>query len=348
MEELRQQDGKTRKKFVLGFTSIDKEVVVNVTNITTIVDALGKAPADWIGAEVGLLTEPTTMAGKPMRGLRLRVIDKPLGGKPGDAARHPHRSQHLRRHRLPRKQRPGRTSRVIPARTRSTLVRLPNEAVRAVPSFSRRSPSPIEGDSVADDLDEFEELPECEPAWQRLDRATAVRKRLLAAGYLPLPVNGKAPPIKGWSDIEATNTIIDRWAHEYADATNTGIITRTTPAIDIDVLDPAVADELQQLAERMIGTSAVRTGRAPKRALMFRTDKPFKKISTPVFVSPDGRTHQVEIMGWGQQIVVNGIHPDTHAPYTWRGAEPGPDLKSDALPLLSAEKASEFISAATQ
>ena len=86
MEELRQQDGKTRKKFVLGFTSIDKEVVLNVTNKTTIVDALGKTPADWIGAEVGLLTEPTTMAGKPMRGLRLRVLNKPLGGKPGDAA----------------------------------------------------------------------------------------------------------------------------------------------------------------------------------------------------------------------------------------------------------------------
>ena len=85
MEELRQQDGKTRKKFVLGFTTIDKEVVLNVTNKTTIVDALGKTPADWIGAEVGLLTEPTLMAGKPMRGLRLRVLNKPLGSKPGDA-----------------------------------------------------------------------------------------------------------------------------------------------------------------------------------------------------------------------------------------------------------------------
>jgi hypothetical protein len=86
MEELRQQDGKTRKKFVLGFTTIDKEVVLNVTNKTTIVDALGKAPADWIGAEIGLLTEPTMMAGKPMRGLRLRVLNKPLGSKPVDAA----------------------------------------------------------------------------------------------------------------------------------------------------------------------------------------------------------------------------------------------------------------------
>jgi hypothetical protein len=73
----------------------------------------------------------------------------------------------------------------------------------------------------------------------------------------------------------------------------------------------------------MIGLSAVRTGRAPKRALLFRTDVPFKKISTPIFFSPDGCTHKVEILGWGQHIVVHGIHPDTHAPYTWCGGEPG-------------------------
>jgi hypothetical protein len=212
----------------------------------------------------------------------------------------------------------------------------------------RCSPPLVEGGIVADDFDEFEELPECEPAWMRLDRATAVRKRLLAAGYIPLPVNGKAPPIAGWQDIQATNILIDKWAYEYTEATNTGILTRTAPAIDIDVLDPAVADELQQLAGRMIGISAVRTGNAPKRALLCRADASFSKISTPVFVSPDGCTHQVEVLSRGQQIVVHGIHPDTHAPYTWRDAEPGRDLKLGALPLLSAEKASEFITAAAQ
>jgi hypothetical protein len=195
---------------------------------------------------------------------------------------------------------------------------------------------------------EFEELPEREPAWLRLDRATAYRKRLLAAGYLPLPVNGKVPPIKGWPDIEATDVLIDRWANEYADATNTGIITHRTPAIDVDVLDPGVADEMQELAERMIGKSAVRTGRAPKRAMLFRADKPLSKISTPIFISPDGRTHKVEILGWGQQIVVHGTHPDTQAPYTWEHTEPGSDLKADELPLLTAEKANEFVTAAAQ
>jgi Bifunctional DNA primase/polymerase, N-terminal len=148
---------------------------------------------------------------------------------------------------------------------------------------------------MADDLDEFEELPEREPAWMLLGRSTACRKRLLAAGYQPIPVNGKAPPLAGWQDIEATNVLIDTWANEFNDATNTGILTRNIPAIDIDVLDPAVADELQQIAERMIGTSAVRIGQAPKRAMLFRADVPFDKISTPIYVSPDGRAHKVEV-----------------------------------------------------
>jgi hypothetical protein len=39
--------------------------------------------------------------------------------------------------------------------------------------------------------DEFEDLPKREPAWATLDRITAYRKALLAAGYWPVPVNGK-------------------------------------------------------------------------------------------------------------------------------------------------------------
>jgi hypothetical protein len=161
-----------------------------------------------------------------------------------------------------------------------------------------------------------------------------------------LSVNGKAPSIPGWQDIQATNPVIDSWADKYAGATNTGILTRAVPAVDIDVLDPAVADELQKIAEQIIGTSAVRIGQAPKRAMLFRTDAPFDKISTPIYTSPDGRKHKVEILCRGQQMVVRGIHPDTHAPYTWSGGEPGPELRRDALPLLHAEKAAEFIAAA--
>ena len=74
---LPQQGGGTRTKFILSFANVDKELVLNATNKNTLVDALGRNPADWIGAEVGLFTEPTVMAGKPTRGLRLRVLNKP-------------------------------------------------------------------------------------------------------------------------------------------------------------------------------------------------------------------------------------------------------------------------------
>lgn len=77
-EALQQQGGTTRNKFVLAFASLDKEMVLNATNKTNLVDALGRTPADWIGAEVGIYTDLTTFGGKPTKGLRLRVLNKPV------------------------------------------------------------------------------------------------------------------------------------------------------------------------------------------------------------------------------------------------------------------------------
>jgi len=76
-QALQQPGGGTKTKFILSFTTVDKEMVLNVTNKNALVDALGRNPADWIDAEVGLFTEPTVMAGKATRGLRLRVLNKP-------------------------------------------------------------------------------------------------------------------------------------------------------------------------------------------------------------------------------------------------------------------------------
>ncbi|MGO9046168.1 MAG: hypothetical protein ACLQFW_04665 [Xanthobacteraceae bacterium] len=84
-QALQQQGGGTKTKFILSFSTVDKEMVLNVTNKIVLVDALGPNPADWIGAEVGLFTEPTVMAGKATRGLRLRVLGKPPGAAPAPA-----------------------------------------------------------------------------------------------------------------------------------------------------------------------------------------------------------------------------------------------------------------------
>ena len=184
--------------------------------------------------------------------------------------------------------------------------------------------------------DDFEELPKHEPAWAALDRITRYRKQLLAAGYWVVPTNGKRPHLDDWVNIRATNAIVDTWAVTRADHLNTGILTRDTPFVDIDVTDEEVAEEIEALFESEIENSAVRIGLPPKRAIPFRTDTPFKKMATQ-FIAPSGLVHKVEILGDGQQIVVNGIHPDTALPYRWHGGEPGPTLRREDLPIITAE-----------
>src|SRR3954454_12851301 len=90
--------------------------------------------------------------------------------------------------------------------------------------------------------------------WQILDAATTQRKRLRQAGYLPLPTEGKKPPIAGWQNIVADEGDIDGWFHQYPMALNTGILTRTTPAVDIDVYDPDVAQAIEMALWDMMGT----------------------------------------------------------------------------------------------
>jgi hypothetical protein len=74
-ETMPQQGGKPgRAKFVIYFTTLDKPMVLNATNKNVLVEKLGKVPANWVDAEVGLYTENTQFGGKQVKGLRLRVL----------------------------------------------------------------------------------------------------------------------------------------------------------------------------------------------------------------------------------------------------------------------------------
>ena len=195
--------------------------------------------------------------------------------------------------------------------------------------------------------DAFEELPEIEPSWLRLQHATTLRKRLLAAGYMPLPCNGKAPPIAGWQDIVATGKLIDTWERRYPDATNTGVLTDISPAIDIDIMHPDAAAAVEALARNCFeehGYILARFGKAPKRAILLRTNEPFNKIAR-LFTAPDGSTQKIEILATGQQIVVAGIHPDTKRDYSWHGGEPGA-IKREELPYVREADMRSFVDAA--
>ena len=69
-----------------------------------------------------------------------------------------------------------------------------------------------------------------------------------------------------------------------------------------------------------------RVGKPPKRAIVFRTSQPFNKITALLlapnedYATPDRPVRpgqRIEFLGVGQQIVVDGIHPDTREPYRW-------------------------------
>jgi hypothetical protein len=175
---------------------------------------------------------------------------------------------------------------------------------------------------------------------------TDTRLALRAAGFNPIPVHGKRALLEGWSTkVDIPPEEIESWTQNFPRWTNTGIVTQTAPALDIDILHEEAAVAVEELAREWFdgrGHLLVRFGQTPKRALLFRTCQPFPKVVSK-FVAPDGSEHKVEFLGDGQQIVVDGIHPDTKRPYAWHGGyAPGAIAWSD-LPEIDETEAQSFV-----
>ena len=178
---------------------------------------------------------------------------------------------------------------------------------------------------------------------------TVLRWRLRKAGYAPVPVAGKRPVAEAWQKgMAPTAEDILAWQRRWPHATSTGILTRTTPALDIDILDPDAAEAVEGLARRRFsddGTFMVRFGLRPKRAVLLQTIMPFGKLLCTL-AAPNGNPHRLEVLGDGQQIVVAGIHPDTNKPYSWHGGEPAQVDRAD-LPPVTEDVARAFLTEAT-
>jgi RecA-family ATPase len=174
------------------------------------------------------------------------------------------------------------------------------------------------------------------------------RLSLRAAGFSPIPVMGKKPVMNEWQ------TMGNASAEEVAAmpvCTGTAILTELTPALDIDIKQADAADAVAELALEWFGDSGkllTRFGEAPKRAILFRTDQPFKKHLIN-FTAQNGFGHKIEVLGSGQQIVIAGIHPDTKKPYSWHGGyEPGAAIPRADLPEIDEELAVMFLNAAAE
>ena len=166
---------------------------------------------------------------------------------------------------------------------------------------------------------------------------------LLRAGYEVLPIRPgeKRPALKNWESLLVDKKAVADWSKQFPSA-GLGIRTTKTPAVDIDVRDAEIVEKIIEWCQEHIGRTIARVGYAPKTLMVYRTEKPFTKLSSKKYRDWQGLEHRIEILGDGQQFVAFHVHPDTGKPYEWIG-ESALDIPASRLPVLTVELAQELI-----
>lgn len=180
-----------------------------------------------------------------------------------------------------------------------------------------------------------------------------VGPELEARGFQPIPISlpdprdpsaGKRPACPDWQHPKPVAARLPRYGR-----CGTGILTRHTPAVDIDVRHAECADAIRRLALRRLGEAPARYGQAPKCLLPYRIDEPFPKAATAECLfpgePPDAKRHKVEVLGDGQQFVAVGVHPGTGRPYAWPDGSLL-DLEWQDLTPITREQAAAFLAEA--
>ncbi|MCX7825638.1 MAG: PriCT-2 domain-containing protein [Verrucomicrobiae bacterium] len=144
---------------------------------------------------------------------------------------------------------------------------------------------------------------------------------LFDLGYLPIPLEGKRPNVKGWAAADLTHEKIAYWAGNGQAEANVGILcgvgtTSAVYAADFDIYDAAVAERVLTSFRERFGMGPVRIGRAPKVLAVYAGPPGQKKLQATLR-APDGATHKFELLGAGQQFAAFGRHPDTGQQYQW-------------------------------
>jgi putative DNA primase/helicase len=175
---------------------------------------------------------------------------------------------------------------------------------------------------------------------------------LAAKGYQVVPVKPgeKRPAVSKWQEYQFASA--DQASHA---GCGIGLLTARTPAVDVDVSDPQVAAEIEQMVLEVLGLERPpprRIGRAPRVLLLFRTAEPFKKRKTAGFRfpsdGPEDKAHAVEVLADGQMAIAYHVHPDTKRPYEWNGSGEPLEIGAAELPEITAAQADEIIKRATE
>lgn len=170
-------------------------------------------------------------------------------------------------------------------------------------------------------------------------------KTLIENGYniVPIPPKSKAPGYDGWQKTKATAKQLSEWISDGKGDYGIGIITKHTPAVDLDILDATVLKLMVDWCDMNFGSTPLRVGRAPKSLLLFRCDEPFRKMKTGKYEDEWGDMHEIEVLCDGQQFVAYGIHKDTSKPYEWTTDSHPANTDSEDLPTLTPEDAKSLM-----
>ena len=170
-------------------------------------------------------------------------------------------------------------------------------------------------------------------------------EKLIDNGYniVPIEPGKKAPGFDGWQKTRASQVQLKKWLESGREHHGVGIITAHTPAVDIDVLDDELAELLEQWCHDNLGQAPVRVGKAPKRLLLYRTDEPFRKITSKTYLNEWEERCRIEILGDGQQFVAFHVHKETGKPYRWTSENSPLDTPVQDLPLIDPDKLVELI-----
>lgn len=147
----------------------------------------------------------------------------------------------------------------------------------------------------------------------------------------------------GWTkhrmkdDREHQLKIFAKWDGWYPGGNPTiGINARLFPAVDIDIDNP-FGEIVRDIAFDVFGPTIVR-GRpnSKKMLLMYRLHQPCDFITKQrhVYSDPDGNEFAVEILGKGQQYLIEGRHP-SGVDYAWVGHKTPLVVGTDELPMIT-------------
>lgn len=162
----------------------------------------------------------------------------------------------------------------------------------------------------------------------------------------PNDSRGKSPGVKrgdkwtglpDWQTRVASDADAEAW---HAMGASVGLrMGNGVICVDIDALQPQIADQIEADALAAFGPSPQRVGQWPKRALFYRIDEdtPYQTVEFATD-NPD-KNDKIEFACAGRQMALLGVHPKTGKPYQW----PRPLVAKADLSLISATQLADFI-----